>query len=203
MSTAHPAQPEGFSFSDENRQAAQSIIAKFPEGRQASAVLPLLDLAQRQNDGWLPAAAIETVADLLDMAPIRVWEVATFYSMYNLKPVGRHLVQVCTNISCWLRGADQVVEVCQRRLGIGFGETTDDREFTLLEVECLGACVNAPMAQIGDDYYEDLDAERMTMILDALKAGESPPPGSQTGRQTSAPATGPTTLTSLKFGGEP
>jgi NADH:ubiquinone oxidoreductase subunit E len=119
VSTAHPAQPEGFSFSDENRQAAQSIIAKFPEGRQASAVLPLLDLAQRQNDGWLPAAAIETVADLLDMAPIRVWEVATFYSMYNLKPVGRHLVQVCTNISCWLRGADQVVEVCQRRLGIG------------------------------------------------------------------------------------
>jgi len=183
-----------FNFDADNKALTKTIIAKYPKGRQASAVLPLLDLAQRQNDGWLSRTAMDHVAEVLDMAPIRVYEVATFYSMYNLKPVGKHHVQVCTTTPCWLRGSDEVLDACKKRLGIEPGETTADGNFTLDEVECLAACVNAPMIQIADDYYEDLDAQSVTQILDDLAAGKTPTPGPQVKRQTSAPVTGAKTL---------
>jgi len=193
--TGDADQPAEFAFTPENKAAADKIIAKYPAGRQASAVIPLLDLAQRQHDGWLPRAAMDHVAKLLAMAPIRVYEVATFYTMFNLKPVGRYHVQVCTTTPCWLRNSDAVLDACRRKLGVEIGGMTADRLFTLSEVECLGACVNAPMMQINDDYYEDLDARSTEAILDALKRGETPKPGPQNGRITSAPASGPTTLT--------
>jgi NADH-quinone oxidoreductase subunit E len=193
----------GFAFTDENLRKAEAAIGRYPEGRQSSAVLALLDLAQRQGDGWLPRAALDCVADFLEMPRIRVYEVATFYSMLNLERVGRHHVQVCTTTPCWLRGSDEVVETCRRMLGIDFGGTTEDGLFSMSEVECLGACVNAPMIQINDDCYEDLDAASTERLLEALKASETPKPGPQTGRQTSAPASGPTTLTSLSFGAAP
>ena len=185
---------EAFVFTKENTRVAAAIVAKYPPGRQQSAVLPLLDLAQRQNGNWLPRTAMDYVAAYLDMAPVRVYEVATFYTMFNLKPVGRHHVQVCTTTPCWLRGSDEILGACRKRLGIEPGETTADGLFTLAEVECLAACVNAPMAQIGEDYYEDLDAGSMTRILDQLADGKTPKPGPQTKRQTSAPASGATTL---------
>ena len=188
------AQLQSFAFTADNAEAAKRIIAKYPDGRQQSAVLPLLDMAQRQHDGWLPRAAMDHVAEVLGMAPIRVYEVATFYTMFNLKPVGRHHVQVCTTTPCWLRGSDEVMAACRKRLGVAPGQTTADGQFTFSEVECLAACVNAPMAQIGDDYYEDLDAESMTRILDELAAGRSPAPGPQVARQTSAPQGGARTL---------
>jgi NADH-quinone oxidoreductase subunit E len=184
-----------FAFSPENLATAQKIVAKYPTGRQASAVLPLLALAQRQL-GWLPKGAMDHIAGMLDMAPIRVYEVSTFYTMYRLNPGGKHVLEICTTTPCWLRGSDQVVEACRKHLGIDFGETTPDGLFTMLEVECLGACVNAPMLQIEDDFFEDLNAENTVALLETLKRGETPKPGSQTGRQTSAPASGLTTLTS-------
>jgi len=187
-------QPDSFAFDAENVEKAKAEIAKYPEGWQESAVMPLLDLAQRQHDGWLPRAAMDTVAEMLDMPPIRVLEVASFYTMYNLKPVGKHHVQVCTNLPCWLRGSDAIVGACKKSLGVGLGETTEDGLFTLSEAECLGACVNAPMMQVGDDYYEDLDSDSTVAILEKLKVGETPKPGSQTGRHTSEPAGGLTTL---------
>jgi len=186
-----------FAFTPENDTAAQAIIAKYPAGRQASAVLPLLDLAQRQNDGWLSQAAIEYVAAYLKMPQIRVQEVATFYTMFNLRPVGRHHVQVCTNLPCWLRGSDDIIAECRRSLGVDIGETTTDGEFTLSEVECLGACVNAPMMQVGDDYYEDLTSETTGKIIAALQAGETPTPGSQIGRRGGEPVGGMTSLTEV------
>ncbi len=195
-------QPESFSFNPEVLAAAEAIIAKYPEGRQASAVMPLLDLAQRQHDGWLPRAAMNYVAGMLDMAPIRVYEVATFYTMYNLSPVGENHVQVCTNLPCWLRGSSQVAEACERVLGIGMGETTEDGKFTLTEVECLGACVNAPMVQINDDYYEDLDASSTETILTELKSGGTPETGSQIGRRSCEPIGGLTSLTGDEEAGD-
>lgn len=192
---AAPAgEPAAFAFSDENQELAKRIIAKYPAGRQASAVMPLLDLAQRQNGGWLTQPIMDHIAAMLAMPPIRVYEVATFYTMYNHKPIGKHHIQVCTTTPCWLRGSDDVVAVCKRKLGIDLGETTADGQFTLGEVECSGACVNAPVVQIGDDYYEDVGPEQMERIIDAFKRGETPPAGSQTGRQTSCPEGGPTTL---------
>ena len=188
------AEPDSFAFSPENKAKIEKIVAKYPDGRQASAVLPLLDLAQRQAGGWLPRAAIEHVAEVLGMPPIRVQEVVSFYTMLHDKPVGRHVVWVCTNISCLLRGSDEVLDACKAATGVGLGETTEDGLFTLREQECLGACCNAPMVQIDDDYYEDLTAERMTAILEAFKRGETSPPGSQTGRRSSEPADGLTTL---------
>jgi NADH-quinone oxidoreductase E subunit len=185
---------EIFAFTPENKALAEKTIAKYPPGRQASAVLPLLDLAQRQVGGWLPRAAMDYVAATLDMAPIRVYEVATFYSMFNLKPVGKYLLQVCRTTPCWLRGADKLTEACQRKLGIALKETTPDGKFTLVEVECLGTCVNAPVVQINDDFYEDLDPAKFEKLLDALAKGKPVTPGSQTGRQGSAPDGGPTTL---------
>ncbi|MCC7015871.1 MAG: NADH-quinone oxidoreductase subunit NuoE [Rhodospirillales bacterium] len=183
-----------FAFDPENLKRADAIIAKYPDGRQASAVMPLLDLAQRQNGGWLTQAAMDYVADYLKMPPIRVYEVASFYTMYNLKPAGRHHVQVCTNLPCWLRGSDVVADTCRRTLGIGFGETTADGAFTLSEVECLGACVNAPMMQIDDDYYEDLDPDTTRAILAVLKRGGKPKIGSQMGRRSCEPKSGLTVL---------
>ncbi|NYZ12236.1 NADH-quinone oxidoreductase subunit NuoE [Azospirillum sp. RWY-5-1] len=192
---AAPAgEPAAFAFSDENQELAKRIIAKYPAGRQASAVMPLLDLAQRQNGGWLTQPIMDHIAAMLAMPPIRVYEVATFYTMYNHHPIGKHHIQVCTTTPCWLRGSDDVVAVCKRKLGIDLGETTPDGQFTLGEVECSGACVNAPVVQIGDDYYEDVGPEQMERIIDAFKRGETPPAGSQTGRQTSCPEGGPTTL---------
>ncbi len=195
-------QPASFAFSPENFAKVKAEIAKYPPGRQASAVLALLDLAQRQHGNWLPRAAMDVVADLLGMARIRVYEVATFYSMFNLKPVGRHFFQICTTTPCWLRGSDEVVKACERKLGIGVGETTPDGQFTLTEVECLGACVNAPIIQVNDDFYEDLDGPATERLIEALRRGETPSPGSVVGRQTSAPAGGPQTLKDLSFTGD-
>ncbi len=185
---------EPFEFDTDNLKSAKRHIARYPSGRQQSAVMPLLDLAQRQNGGWLPGGAVEAIAAMLEMAPIRVLEVVSFYTMYNRAPVGAHQVNVCTTTPCWLRGSDGIVAACEKSLGIKLGETTADEQFTLREVECLGACVNAPMAQIGDDYYEDLDADSITRVLDMLKRGERPTAGPQSGRQTSAPVGGPLTL---------
>jgi NADH-quinone oxidoreductase E subunit len=193
-------QPESFEFTPENLRIAEAYIAKYPPRRQASAVLPLLDLAQRQCGGWLPRAAMDRVAQILDMAPIRVYEVASFYTMLNLRPVGRYLLQACTTTPCWLRGSDDVVAVCERKLGIGIGGSTPDGLFTLVEVECLGACVNAPILQVNDDFYEDLDGPATEALLDALRAGHPPPPGSIIGRHGSEPVGGRTTLTASAAG---
>ncbi len=187
-------QPPTFAFTDENRAAADAIIAKYPEGRAQSAVLPLLAVAQRQADGWLPRAAVNHVAEILGLAEIRVWEVATFYTMYNLEPVGRTCVNVCTTTPCWLRGSADIVAACEEELGIKLGETGEDGYFTLREVECLGACVNAPMAQIGDDFYEDLTPENTVALLRAIKNAEKPEPGPQSARQGSEPLSGAKTL---------
>lgn len=193
-----PAEGKGpFRFTPESEALAKTHIAKYPPGRQQSAVMPLLDIAQRQNGGWLTDQTIRYIAEYLGMPEIRVWEVASFYTMYNLQPVGRYHVQVCTTTPCWLRGSAEVVEACEKHLGIKVGETTKDGLFTLKEVECLGACVNAPMMQVNDDYYEDLTAETTVKVLKALAAGEKPKPGPQSGRKTSEPAGGPTTLTTL------
>jgi NADH-quinone oxidoreductase E subunit len=189
-------QPASFAFTPEMQAAADKFIAKYPAGRQQSAVMPLLDLAQRQ-EGWVTAAAVAHIADMLEMPEIRVWEVVSFYTMYRTAPGGKYNLEVCTTTPCWLRGSDDVVAACKKKLGIGFGETTADGMFSLHEVECLGACVNAPMIAIGDDYYEDLDGPKMEAIIDALKRGDAPKPGPQIDRLTSAPAGGLTTLTSL------
>jgi len=183
-----------FAFTQANEKWAKGQIRKYPKGREQSAVMPLLTKAQEQLGGWLSQAAIEYVADFLNMPMIRVLEVATFYSMYNLRPVGKNVIEVCTTTPCWLRGSDQIVEACRDELGIGFGETTGDGEFTLLEVECAGACVNAPVCAIKNKYYEDLSPEKMKAIIRAFKAGKTPKAGPQIDRQTSAPQGGPTTL---------
>ncbi len=189
------AAPETFDFSPDNRARAEKVIRRYPEGRQASAVLALLDMAQRQSGGWLPRAAMEHVAGFLDMAPIRVYEVATFYEMFNLEPVGEHVVRVCTTTPCMLCGAGDVLQACKDELRVEVRGTTEDGKFTLQEFECLGACVNAPIVWIDDDFYEDLDGAAIRDILKRLRAGERCAPGSATGRQTSAPASGPKTLT--------
>ena len=190
---------EGFAWTPDNAAKAKEIIARYPEGRQQSAVIPLLDLAQRQvgaqtqTQGWLPIPVMEFVGRELGMAYVRVLEVATFYTMFNLAPVGRFHVQVCGTTPCMLRGSDDVFAACKTR-GLKKGHTTEDGLFTLTEVECLGACANAPMVQINDDNYEDLTEESMGAILDALARGEHPKPGPQVDRQTSCPVGGPTTL---------
>jgi NADH-quinone oxidoreductase E subunit len=188
---------ETFAFTPENQALAQKFIAKYPPGRQASAVLPLLEIAQTQAGGWLPRGAMDHVAGILDMAPIRVYEVASFYSMLNLQPVGRNLIQICRTTPCWLRGADELSHTCKTKLGVGLKEMTADGKFTVMEVECLGACANAPVVQINNDFYTDLDAAKMEALLAALGRGEQPKPGSATGRQGSAPEGGPTTLLDL------
>ncbi|WP_271077733.1 NADH-quinone oxidoreductase subunit NuoE [Aurantiacibacter sp. MUD61] len=190
----------GWSFTDANREKADWHIKKYPEGRQKSAVMPLLDLAQRQvgeetdTQGWLPLPVIEYVAEYLDMPVIRVLEVATFYMMYNLVPVGKFHVQVCGTTPCMLRGSDEIIAACKAR-GMKFGEVSEDGLWTLTEVECMGNCATAPMVQINDGNYEDLTVERLDAVLDALAAGEQPKEGTQEpGRHTSEPSGGPTTL---------
>ena len=187
-------QPEGFAFTPENLEWARAEMKKYPEELQASAVLAILWRAQEQMGGWLPEPALRYVAELLGLPYIRLYEIATFYTMFNLAPVGRHFVQVCGTTPCWLRGADEIKDTCRRLIGAP-GHVTPDGLFSWIEVECLGACVNAPMAQIDKDYYEDLTPESLEDILESLKAGRPVTPGSQTGRQTSAPLGGPITLT--------
>ena len=183
-----------FMFLPENTARIPDILDCYPAGHHESAVMPLLTLAQRQIGGWLTRAAMNRVAEILGMAPIRVYEVGTFYSMYNLAPVGKNYIQICTTTPCWLRGSDEIVASCRKILGIDLGETSEDGEFTMGEVECLGACVNAPMLKINDDYYEDLDPVRVEAILTLLKNGDKPQTGSQSNRHGAAPARGLITL---------
>ena len=171
-------QPESFAFSKENEAEIKKVLAKYPEERKASAVMPLLDLAQRQHDNWIPMKAIEEIAKRLDMAEIRVLEVASFYTMYNLKPVGKYFLQACTTTPCMLRGSDDMMRCIKDRLNIASGETSACGKFSLLEVECLGACVNAPILQVNDDFYEDLDYQSTGKLLDSLEADTPLPVGS-------------------------
>ncbi|MAF98118.1 MAG: NADH-quinone oxidoreductase subunit NuoE [Micavibrio sp.] len=198
-------QPESFEFSKDFQPKVGEIIGRYPEGRQQSAVMPLLDLVQRQTaeegakvdppyGGWVPRAAMDHIAEILEMPPIKVYEVATFYSMYNTAPVGKYLVQFCTTTPCQLCGSDEIVKAATEHLGIGMNESTEDGKFSLMEVECLGACVNAPMVQINDDYYEDLTAESMKEVLDLLAEDMKPKIGSQKGRRASMALSGPTSL---------
>ena len=176
-----------FEWSEENFLIVKKIIKKYPATKQQSAVIPLLDLAQRQNKGWLNKNAIEKVAETLSMSVMRVLEVATFYSMFNLEPVGNNYIQICRTTPCWLRGSNQLVEIATEVTGCNLGETSQDKEFTIVEVECLGACCNAPVIQINDDYYEDLDKKNFKEILDNLKNKKNIKTGSQIGRQSSNP----------------
>ena len=178
---------ETFNWSEDNFKRVSDIIKKYPDSRQQSAVIPLLDLAQRQNSGWLSKTSIEKVAETLSMPYIRVLEVATFYSMFNLEPVGENFVQICRTTPCWLRGSDNLVKVAKEVSNTKLGEISDDKKFTIVEVECLGACCNAPMVQIDDDYYEDLDEDSFKKLLTDLKQGKKITKGSQIGRQTSHP----------------
>jgi NADH-quinone oxidoreductase subunit E len=194
-------QPEAFAFTPENLAWAKGQLKKYPEGRQASAVLPLLWRAQEQCGGWLPEPALRAVADMLGMAYIRVYEIATFYSMFNLAPVGRYYVQLCGTTPCWLRGADALKDTCRSLIGEP-GHVTKDGLFSWIEVECLGACVNAPMVQVNQDYYEDLSPESFERILADLRAGRAVTPGPQDGRHSSEPLGGPNTLTDPSLYGQ-
>ena len=176
-----------FEWSQENFIKVKNIIKKYPDKRQQSAVIPLLDIAQRQNKGWLNKNSIERVAETLSMSFIRVLEVATFYSMFNLEPVGDNYIQICRTTPCWLRGSSKLVEVAKEITGCNLGETSKDKIFTLVEVECLGACCNAPMIQINDDYYEDLNENNFRNLLNDIKNNKSVKKGSQIGRQGSNP----------------
>ena len=178
---------EKFEWSKENFSKINIIINKYPPGREQSAVIPLLDLAQRQNKGWLSKNSLEKVAETLSMSYVRVLEVATFYSMFNLQPIGENFVQICRTTPCWLRGSDKLLDVAREVSEINIGETSADNKFTIVEVECLGACCNAPMVQINDDYYEDLDAKNFKNLLINLKNNKSVKKGSQINRQTSHP----------------
>jgi NADH-quinone oxidoreductase subunit E len=190
-------QPDSFAFSAENMAWAQAQMEKYPGGRQASAVIPLLWRGQEQ-DGWVTKPMIEAVAEMLAMPYIRVLEVATFYTMFNLHPVGDHLVQVCTTTPCWLRGSDDIVAACKKNIHQRPHTVSDDGKFSWMEVECLGACVNAPMLQIAKDFYEDLDGPKTEALLEAFRRGEKPDPGPQNERHSSEPAGGATTLTGMQ-----
>lgn len=186
--------PDSFSFTVENDAKAKAVLQRYPEGRQASAILPLLTLAQAQHGGWLPQAALDYLADYLQMPRIRVYEVASFYDMFNTRPVGRVQIRVCRTTPCWLCGSDNVLKACEETLGIKVGQSTEDGRFFLREFECLGACANAPIMWIDDDFYEDLDGPKTKAIIEALQRGERPRAGSQTRRQASMPVGGKTTL---------
>lgn len=199
-----PAEPAAFAFDPASEAEIERTLNKYPPSRKASAVLPLLYVVQRQmgrqtGSAWVPRIAMDVVAARLEMAPIRVYEVATFYFMFNLAPIGRYHLQVCGTTPCWLRGSDEVTRACRDETGIaGWKQTSADGMFTMSEVECLGACVNAPILQVDDDYYEDLDYDRTRTLLQALRRGERPPPGSTVGRMSSAPQGGPNTLLEVK-----
>ena len=176
-----------FEWSETNFSKAKKIIEKYPSGRKQSAVIPLLDLAQRQNKGWLNKKALEKVAETLSMSFIRVLEVATFYSMFNLKPIGKNYIQICRTTPCWLRGSDKLLNIAKEVTGCSLGETSKDKKFTVVEVECLGACCNAPMVQINDDYFEDLNEDNFKRLLINLKDDKEISKGSQIGRLSSNP----------------
>ncbi len=201
MSAPAHKEPDSFAFDAESEVKIATILMRYPEGKQASAVIPLLYVAQRQmgrltQSAWVPRVAMDVIADRLSMPPIRVYEVATFYFMFNMKPIGRHHLQLCGTTPCMLRGSDDVLRACKDAGGLkGVGDTSADGMFTLTEVECLGACVNAPILQVDDDYYEDLDYESTVKLLEAFKRGERPKPGSAIGRTASAPAGEQTVLT--------
>jgi len=200
MSLRRPAknQPESFEFSPSSLQAANQIISNYPKDKQQSAVMALLYIAQKQNDNWIPLAAMKYIGKFLDMPYIKVYEVATFYSMYNLAPVGKHFVQVCTTTPCMIRGAYKLVEACKEKISENETELSSDKSCSWMEVECLGACVNAPMMQINDDYYEDLDKEKTLKILDKILNGETPKSGSYRGRTNNEPENNRKTLMDLK-----
>jgi NADH-quinone oxidoreductase subunit E len=193
-------EPTSFTFDADSDAKIDTILARYPAGKQASGVIPLLYVAQKQmgrltGSAWVPRVAMDAVAVRLGMAPIRVYEVATFYFMFNTKPIGRFHLQVCGTTPCWLRGSDEVLRACKDAGHLkGYGDSSADGLFTMTEVECLGACVNAPILQVDDDYYEDMDYASTVTLIEALKRGERPKPGSVIGRQTSAPEGGPTTL---------
>lgn len=191
-----PNQPASFAFTAENLDWAKKQIAKYPQGKQASAIIPLFWRAQEQHDGWLPEPAIRYVAEMLGMDYIRALEVATFYTMFNLSPVGEHFVQLCGTTPCWLRGADELKEVCRKHIGPEKTVTADGK-FSWMEVECLGACVNAPMVQINADFFEDLDAASLERVLTDLRAGKYVKPGPQNERHASEPIGGLTSLTTV------
>ena len=202
MSAVEHAEPTSFAFDAESEEKLGKILARYPAGKQVSATIPMLYVVQRQmgrltGSAWVPRVAMDVIADRLGIAPIRVYEVATFYFMFNMKPIGRHHLQLCGTTPCMLRGSDDVMRACHDAAHVKVGETSSDGLFTLTEVECLGACVNAPVMQVDDDYYEDLDYDRTVALIEALKRGERPKPGSTIGRQTSAPEGGPLTLTDV------
>ena len=191
-------QPKNFEFTSTNLETANKIIKRYPEGKQKSAVMALLYLVQNQNNNWIPLAAMKYIAKFLDMPYIKVYEVATFYSKYNLSPVGNHFIQVCTTTPCMIRGAYKLVEACKEKISLNQNELSKNKSCSWTEVECLGACVNAPMIQINDDYYEDLDKEKTLKIIDQILNGKKPKPGSYRGRLNSEPENNRKTLIDIK-----
>ena len=191
-------QPENFEFNSESLLEANNIIKKYPKGKQQSAVMSLLYIAQKQNDNWIPLSAMKYIGKLLDMPYVKVYEVATFYTMYNLTPVGKHFVQVCTTTPCMIRGAYKIVEACKEKISENENEFVKEKNCSWMEVECLGACINAPMMQINDNYYEDLDKEKALKILDQVVSGQTPKAGSYRGRLNSEPENNRKTLLDVK-----
>ena len=191
-------QPSDFKFNDKNLDKAQKIIKNYPEGKQQSAVMSLLYLVQKQNNNWIPLVAMKYIAKFLSMPYIKVYEVATFYTMYNLSPVGKYFFQICTTTPCMIRGAYDIVKACKEKISDKENEISKDKTCSWVEVECLGACINAPMMQINDDYYEDLNKEKTLKILDKILSGEKPKPGSYRGRVNNEPENNRKTLLDLK-----
>ena len=200
MSLKKPAkeQPENFEFNSSSLEAAKRIISKYPNGKQQSAVMALLYIAQKQNDNWIPLSAMKYIGKFLNMPYVKVYEVATFYTMYNLTPVGKNFIQVCTTTPCMIRGAGKIVEACKEKISENENEISNGKNCSWMEVECLGACINAPMMQINDDYYEDLDKDKALKILDQIISGEKPKPGSYRGRLNSEPENNRKTLLDVK-----
>tara|TARA_E500000331_G_C17185422_1_gene682428 strand:+ start:53 stop:661 length:609 start_codon:yes stop_codon:yes gene_type:complete len=191
-------QPENFEFTKESLDEANKVIKKYPEGKKQSAVMSLLYIAQKQNDNWIPLSAMKYIGKFLEMPYIKVYEVATFYSMYNLTPVGKNFIQVCTTTPCMIRGASKIVEACKEKISENENELSKDKNCSWVEVECLGACINAPMMQINDEYFEDLDKEKALKILDQIISGKKPEPGSYRGRLNSEPENNRKTLLDVK-----
>ena len=191
-------QPDKFEFTLDNLEKAKKVIKKYPDGKQQSAVMSLLYLAQKQSNNWIPLVAIKYIGRLLEMPYIKVYEVATFYTMYNLTPVGHHFIQVCTTTPCMIRGAYKLVEACKEKISRNENELSKDKSCSWMEVECLGACVNAPIMQINDDYYEDLDKKKTLKIIDQILKGETPKPGSYRGRLNTEPENNRKTLMETK-----
>ena len=200
MSLRRPSknQPEVFEFNSSSLEEANKIVSKYPKGKQQSAVMALLYIAQKQNDNWIPLVAMKYIAKFLDIPYIKVYEVETFYTMYNLDTVGKYFVQVCTTTPCMIRGANQLVEACKEKISENENQLSTDKNCSWMEVECLGACVNAPMMQINDDYYEDLDKEKTLEIFDKISKGETPKPGSYRGRLNTEPENNRKTLMDIK-----